>query len=265
MNTAIRAQDLSYQRSAYFFLDKLRFSIRKGEFFVIIGPNGSGKTTLMRLLSGIEPSGAGELEVMALPMGQYGRRKLAKTIAFVPQALPVDLPFTAAEVVLMGRAPHMGLLGLESPADMAVAGRVMSFTGLEHLAGRRLKELSGGECQRVFIARAICQEPQIMLLDEPTAALDLAHQLMIMDLLESLRKTKGVTVVMVSHDLNLAAMYADRLLLLKEGRMVRMGTPSEVLQRQILEETYGCRLVVDQSPVGQFPRISMISEKHANR
>lgn len=265
MNVAIHAKGLSYRRSAQFLLDQLQFSVRQGEFFVIIGPNGSGKTTLMRLLSGIERAGAGQLDVMARPMEDYGRRKLAKTIALVPQAIQADLPFTVAEIVLMGRAPHMGLLGLESADDMAVADRVMAFTGLDHLAGRRLKALSGGECQRVFIARAICQEPRIMLLDEPTAALDLAHQLMIMDLMESLRKTRGVTVVMVSHDLNLAAMYADRILLLKAGHMVCMGTPAEVLQRQILEDTYGCRLVVDQSPVGQFPRISMISEKHANR
>ncbi|MCP4370304.1 MAG: ABC transporter ATP-binding protein, partial [Deltaproteobacteria bacterium] len=123
----------------------------------------------------------------------------------------------------------------------------------------------GGECQRVFIARAICQEPKIILLDEPTASLDLAHQVKIMDLMEKLKNEMGFTVIMVSHDVNLAAMYSNRILLLKAGEIVNIGKPDEILTLQILKETYGCRLLVDESPVGRFPRITLVPEKHQDK
>ena len=265
MMWAIQVKDLCFRRGQARLLQSVSFSVEKGAFFVVIGPNGSGKTTLMRLVAGLEKGFTGGISVMDRPIGGYGRKDLAKTIAFVPQSLPVDLPFTVAQIVLMGRSPHLGLLGLDGAGDQDRVRQALDFTGLAHLAHRRLSQLSGGECQRVFIAQALCQEPDILLLDEPTAALDPAHQIRVMDLMESLRKEKGVTVVMVSHDLNLAAMYADRLLLLKAGQTVCTGDPSRVLDASVLETTYGCRLVVDASPVGPFPRISMVSEKHAGR
>ena len=161
----------------------------------------------------------------------------------------------------MGRSPHLGILGLEQEIDLEIAKQAIAFTGVEHLANRKMDQLSGGELQRVFLARAICQEPQIMLLDEPTASLDLAHQGKIMDLMEKLKKEKGVTIVMVSHDVNLAAMYADRLLLLKDGKIVSCGLPGEVLTYQTLEEAYGCKLLVDESPLGKSPRITLVPQK----
>ena len=133
----------------------------------------------------------------------------------------------------------------------------MSFTNVEHLAGRRFDQLSAGERQRVLIARAVCQQPRIIVLDEPTAPLDLAHQTHVMDLLERLRKEEKMTIVMVSHDLNLAALYADRLLLLKDGGIVSLGTPDEVLTFQTLERTYGCVLLIDQNPVKKVPRVTL--------
>jgi iron complex transport system ATP-binding protein len=161
----------------------------------------------------------------------------------------------------MGRSPHLGVLGLDREADRAVADRAMEFTGIGHFAGRRLDQLSGGERQRVFIARAICQEPEILLLDEPTAALDLAHQARIMDLMEELKKERGVTVVMVSHDLNLAALYADRMLLLGKGEAVSLGRPEQVLTYEVLEKTYGCPLLVDESPLGGAPRVTLVPSR----
>ncbi|MHC1728652.1 MAG: ABC transporter ATP-binding protein [Syntrophobacteraceae bacterium] len=157
----------------------------------------------------------------------------------------------------MGRSPYLGLLSVEKRTDRDIAMRSMAFTAVEHLAGRRLDQLSAGEAQRVLIARAICQQPRIIVLDEPTASLDPAHQIHVMSLLEGLRDKEGITVIMVSHDLNLAALYADRLLLLKEGRVMSIGTPQEVLTRDTLQSAYGCSFVVDRNPAKDVPRISL--------
>jgi iron complex transport system ATP-binding protein len=142
-----------------------------------------------------------------------------------------------------------------------IAQQAMAFTEVAHLARRKLDQLSGGEQQRVLIARALCQQPQVILLDEPTASLDLSHQIRIMDLMEKLKTERGVTVVMVSHDVNLAAMYGDQLLLLKAGEIVCMGSPNAVLNFKTLEDTYGCKLLVDISPLGDLPRVTVVPHK----
>ncbi len=245
-------------------LQDVSFSVPKGEFFIVIGPNGSGKTTLLKILSAITPFQGGNLEIAGIPMAKYSRRSLARIMALVPQTVPEDLPFTVREVILMARTPRMGLLGLESDQDIQLAEEAMAFTGVGPLAERKMDQLSGGERQRVFIARAICQEPQIILLDEPTAALDLAHQVRIMDLMEKLRAEKGLTIVMVSHDINLAAMYGNRLMLLKKGRIVKMGLPAEVLTFKTLEEAYECPLLVDESPLGNCQRVTLVPRKFIN-
>jgi iron complex transport system ATP-binding protein len=261
MNMAIDAYNLSHSYGKSPVLKNLTFSVRKGDFFVIIGPNGSGKTTLMKVISGLLIPRSGRLNILGRSVGNYTRKTLARTIAFVPQTIPVDFPFTVREVVLMGRSPYLGMLGLEQEKDLKIAQQAITFTGIEHLAHRKLDQLSGGEQQRVFIARAICQQPQIILLDEPTASLDLSHQIRIMDLMERLKKDKGVTVVMVSHDVNLAAMYGDRLLLINQGKILHLGTPDEVLTFQTLEEAYGCTLLVDESPLGKIPRVTPVPRK----
>ena len=245
-------------------LQDVSFSIPRGEFFIIIGPNGSGKTTLLKILSAIMPFQRGNLEVAGIPVAKYSRRSLARIMALVPQSVPEDLPFTVRELILMARSPRMGLLGLEGDRDIQMAEEAMAFTGVETLADRKMDQLSGGERQRTFIARAICQEPQIILLDEPTAALDLAHQVRVMDLMETLRAEKGLTIVMVSHDINLAAMYGSRLMLLKGGRIVKMGLPAEVLTFKTLEEAYECPLLVDESPLGNFQRVTLVPKKFIN-
>ena len=215
----------------------------------------------MKTISGIEKRQKGRVEIMGLPIRSYSRRSLARTLAFVPQLLLEDIPFTVTEVVLMGRSPHLGMLGLEEKADLEIARQAMAFTEVDQLADRKIDQLSGGERQRVLIARAICQEPQIILLDEPTASLDLAHQVRVMDLMEKLKEEKGITVIMVSHDVNLAAMYGDRLLLIKKGKIVSSGSPEEVIRFQTLEEAYGCVLLVDESPMGRFPRVTLVPRK----
>ena len=264
MTAAITARNLNFSYGNSSILKNISFSIWEGEFFIIIGPNGSGKTTLLRALSGVANPQMGEIKILRKPLSSYSRRSLARIVAFVPQMAPVDFPFTVGEVVIMGRSPHMGLFGLEREKDTGLAEQAMAFTGIEHLAGRKLHQLSGGERQRVFIARAICQEPKIMLLDEPTASLDIAHQIRVMDLMEKLRDEKGITLVMVSHDINLAAIYADRLMLLKEGQIVSLGQPKDVLVFKTLEETYDCFLLVDESPLGKFPYVMPVPKKLLN-
>ncbi|MBT8350782.1 MAG: ABC transporter ATP-binding protein [Deltaproteobacteria bacterium] len=262
MKQAVEIKNLSFSYKTSPILKNISFTIPEGRFFIIIGPNGSGKTTLMKTISGILKPQDGKLKILNLSFEDYSRKSLAKTIALVPQLVSVDFPFTVAELVLMGRSPHLSILGLEQEKDLKIANRAMTFTEVEHLADRKLDQLSGGECQRVFIARAICQEPKIILLDEPTASLDLAHQMKVMDLMEKLKKELGMTIIMVSHDVNLAAMYSDRLLLLKNGEIAGLGKPNEILTLDILKKTYDCRLLVDQSPVGKFPRVTLVPEKH---
>ncbi len=250
---------LTYGKKAV--LKEVSFSVNRGEFFIIIGPNGSGKTSLIKSIVGIEHPQNGRIDILGRPLSDYGRKELARKVAMVPQTAPTDFPFTVTETVLMGRAPHLGLLGLESETDMKMVRQVMAFTGVTDLADRKVEHLSGGERQRTFVARAVCQSSELLLLDEPTASLDLAYQARLMDLMESLKNDRGATIVMVSHDVNLAALYADRLLLMKEGRIVRLGRPSEVLTYETLEKVYGCTVLVDQSPLGDFPRITLVPGK----
>lgn len=261
MKSAFAVNNLSYAYSSQQVLQSMSFSIAQGEIFIIIGPNGAGKTTLIKLMAGIIKRQSGQIDVLQEPIGSYSQKKLAQVLAYVPQGLPVGFPFTVEETVLLGRAPHQKVLGLASEDDLKIVQQTMTFTEVDHLARRKLDQLSGGEQQRVLIARALCQQPQVVLLDEPTASLDLSHQIRIMDLMERLKTEKGVTVVMVSHDVNLAAMYADQLLLLKAGQIVCMGSPDEVLNFEILEETYGCKLLVDISPLGNLPRVTVVPHK----
>ena len=264
MNQAITVKNLSHSFGKDPVLNNISFHIPQGDFFIIIGPNGSGKTTLMKIISGIIKPQEGELKILDRQIKQYQRKTLAKHIAFVPQMSSTDFPFTVTEIVLMGRSPYLGMLGLEGKKDHEIVKQAIAFTGLEKLAHRTLGHLSGGEQQRVFIARAICQEPDIILLDEPTAALDLAYQARIMDLMDQLKREKGITIVMVSHDINLAAMYADHLLLLRDGSIMCKGTPDEVITYQNLENAYGCTVLVDESPLGNFPRITLVPQKYLN-
>jgi iron complex transport system ATP-binding protein len=239
-------------------LHDVHLDIPAGAFFVIIGPNGSGKTTLVKLMAGLVPLQRGRIEILDRPIERFSKKELARTIAYVPQLVATEVPFTVRELVLMGRAPHQGWLAFESPADAKLAREAMEITEVAPMAGRRLDQLSGGEQQRVMIARAVCQQAPIVLLDEPTASLDLSHQVRIMDLMDQLRRDRGVTVVMVSHDINLAAMYGRQLLLLDGGRVSRSGPAREVITRAVLEPVYHCRLVVDGSPVGSYPRVTLV-------
>jgi len=262
MKSAIAVDNLSPSFGNQPVLRNLSFCVQKGDIFIIIGPNGSGKTTLIKLIVGILKIQKGRIDIFQQSLFDYSQKILARSIAYVPQGLPVGFPFTVEETVLMGRAPHQNILGLATENDTNITHRAMKFTEVAHLAHRKLDQLSGGEQQRVFIARALCQEPDIMLLDEPTASLDLSHQVRVMDLMEKLKTEKTVTVVMVSHDVNLAAMYGDQLLLLSAGKIECIGPPREVLTYQKLEQIYGCKLLIDESPIGRLPRVTLVPQKY---
>ncbi|MGB3646985.1 MAG: ABC transporter ATP-binding protein, partial [Desulfobulbales bacterium] len=236
--------------------------VSAGEFFVIIGPNGAGKTSLLKVLAGLQKAQKGTVTIKDKNILNYSRRNLSQIMAIVPQHIEVGFPFTVADTVIMGRSPHLGILGMEGENDFRIAEEAMKFTDVSHLTDRKLFQLSGGELQRVIIARAICQQPEIIVLDEPTTALDPAHQLKIMDLMEKFRREHGTTIIMVSHDLNLASMYGDRVLLLKSGRVVKTGDPKSVLNKELLEDSYGCRIQIDESPLGGVARVTPIPDKY---
>ncbi len=258
MTAAVRLAGVWVSYGEYPILQDLSLEVSAGSFFIVIGPNSAGKTTLAKTMVGVVPPQRGLVEILGRPLSTYSRKALARQVAVVPQFSPVEVPFTVREVVLMGRSPHLSLAGLERRRDLEIAAEAMAVTQVAHLANRRLDQLSGGERQRVIIARAICQQPQILILDEPTASLDLAHQIHIMDLLERLKEERGFTIIMISHDLNLAAIYGDQLLLLHQGRVASQGTPAEVLTYEILERAYGCVLLVGHNPLLQRPQVTLV-------
>jgi iron complex transport system ATP-binding protein len=257
MTAAVATTGLGFAYGRQPVIEDLSLQIAQGDFFVIIGPNGSGKTTLLRLVLGSLAPRAGKIALFGRPLESYGRRELARHIALVPQGSAPVFPFRAEEIVRMGRAPHLGLIGFETATDRRQVARAIASVGLAPLAQRPLDRLSGGEQQRVWIARALCQQPRLLLLDEPTAALDMGYQLQIMRLLARLRREQGLTVVMVSHDVNLAAMFASRMLLLCSGRAVQIGTPQQVLRPEHIRAAYGCDVLVDRHPQGAFPRLTL--------
>ena len=261
MKSAISVENINIYYGKNHIIKGLSFKVNSGEFFIIIGPNGSGKTTLLKSLCGSVSVKRGRVTIFEKPINQYAKKAIARFVAMVPQEAQVDCPFTVSEIVLMGRTPHLGLLEFEKDRDFQFARDAMKFTNVYHLRDRKLTELSSGEKQRVMIARALCQEPSIILLDEPTSSLDLSHQLNIMDLMEKLKKERNMTIVMVSHDLNLAAMYADKLLMIKDGQAVSIGKPLDVLTFDKLEQTYNCVLLVDEHPAGRVPRVTLVPGK----
>ena len=241
----------------------LTCDVYEGEILGIIGPNGSGKSTLLKLLGSIMPPQQGTIRLHDRPLGSFARQELARIVAYVPQQSPVVFPFTLAEFVLMGRFPHrrtggmLGGFGWETAEDVRVAGQAMGAMEILHLADRMISDVSGGERQRAFIARALTQAPRVLLLDEPTVFLDLRHQVDICAILRRLNREQGLTVVLVSHDLNLASQSCDRLLLLEEGSLIRLGVPSAVLQPEVIESVYRCPVLIDRHPASGVPRVTL--------
>lgn len=250
----------SYQHPSdnSFGLRDITFSVEQGEFFSILGPNGSGKTTLLRVLDRIFLPTSGTVLIFGKDYRTFTRKEIARRIGVVPQEHPFIFPFTVREVVTMGRTPHVRGLGFESKHDEDTVARAMELTDIIHLAEKPITRLSGGERQRVFIARALAQEPDILLLDEPNAHLDITHQLDILHLTRSLSNQRGLTVLAVFHDLNLAALFSTKILLLANGTMIALGTPQEVLTQNAISTVFHTKVTVDQHPFAGVPRVTII-------
>ena len=215
----------------------LTLSLHAGEVLTLAGPNGAGKTTLFRVASRVLRPTAGSVSLLGRPLEAFSRRELARVLAVVPQDATIAFPFRVGEVVLMGRSPHLGPLGFETPADLERAREAMARVGIESLADRSVLELSGGERQLVLLARALAQDPRVLLLDEPTAHLDLRHRVSVAALVRELVR-EGRSALVVSHDLGLAARSGDRIALLRRGELHALGTPREVLTPAHLRATF---------------------------
>jgi len=256
-------RDRQFGKGNEWALKGLRFEVQSGEVLGVIGPNGSGKTSLLKLLSRVLRPQEGEIYLFGSQLAEMSPDAIARLVALVPQDSRQIFPFTIAETVMMGRFPHhrsRGRLfgfGWEGPEDIRLATQAMKETDVAHLAHRSIDNVSGGERQRAIIARALTQQPQVLLLDEPTAFLDLNHQLEICMILRRLNEKRGLTVVLVSHDLNLASQYCDRLMLLKEGEIFRLGPPEEVIRPDVLAAVYRCEVLVDRHPMSGLPRVTL--------
>ncbi|MEW6080390.1 MAG: ABC transporter ATP-binding protein [Bacillota bacterium] len=240
-------------------LEGVSFEVSRGEKLGIIGPNGSGKSTLLKAMSRVLPPHMGQVVLSERDLYTLPPREVARRLAVVGQESRVDFEFTALEVVLMGRLPHLGRFERESDRDVDKACEAMRLTATRHLARRAVTELSGGERQRVLIARALAQDPEILLLDEPTSHLDIGHQVEILDLLEGLNREKGLTLISVFHDLNLAARYCTCLLLLSRGKIHALGTPDEVMTAGSIRQVYGSEVLLTRHPVEGTPHVILLS------
>jgi iron complex transport system ATP-binding protein len=229
-------------------LTDVSLRLAPGDFVAVAGPNGSGKSTLIRALSRVLRPKRGTALLEGADLYEIPARRSAQTIAVLPQETSLEFDFSCEEIVLMGRAPHLGRFETESKRDLAVVREAMERTSTWELRHRPIVELSGGERQRVLLARAFAQEPRVLLLDEPTSHLDLAFQVQILRLVRTLRDEKKTAVLASLHDLNLAAAYADRIVLLSKGRVVAMGTPKEVLTEAVLRPVFGDELTVRAHP-----------------
>jgi iron complex transport system ATP-binding protein len=229
--------------------------VAKGEVVGVIGPNAAGKSTLARVCCGLLAAQAGEVLLRGDPLAKLSRRERARRVAFLPQQQPQDLAFTAREVALMGRAPHLGLWALEGPGDLERASSALQEADALDFADRPVSQLSGGERQRVFLARAFAQDAALLVLDEPTASLDLAHQVLLVNALRK-RARSGGGALLVLHDLALAGAACDRLVLLLAGRVIAEGTPGEVLRSEVLSPAYGTQVDVVPDPATGQPLVA---------
>ena len=253
-HSVLSARSVSWRVGESEVLRPLDFALGSGECVAIVGPNGAGKTTLLRLLAGLLAPTTGELVLDGRPLATIRRRDLARRIAYVPQIRPARIPLSVEQIVLLGRYPYLSPLQMAPGAqDVAVVEEILQRVGLSELRGRLLDSLSGGERQSVFIAAALAQQTEVLLLDEPTTHLDPRHQLEVAELLAGIRADGEHTIVLTSHDLNLAASMADRIVALRGGEIVATGSPAEIVRPDRLGEIFDARFdavgAVDQPRV----------------
>lgn len=240
-------------------LHDVTLAVHPGEALGVIGPNGGGKSTLLRAVTRVIPLEKGEVLLGGRPLRTMRPAAIARYVAAVPQSSVLPEAFTGLELVLLGRTPHLRLLQSEGPRDIAIARRALALSDAAHLADRPVGETSGGERQRLLIARALAQEPRLLLLDEPTAHLDISHQAAVFELVAARCRADGLAVLAVVHDLTLAAQFCDRLVLLAGGRVVAEGPPDEVLRPERLSAAYGGRVSVIRHPETGRPVVVPLS------
>jgi iron complex transport system ATP-binding protein len=251
-------KNVSFSYNKTKIINNISFAIQKGTFLGIIGPNGSGKTTLVKLLDKILIPTGGEIFYKDKELKNIDRKEFAKTVAYLAQRNINNLYFNVFDFVLLGRYPHLDFFSFESLKDQKIVLSILEETNLIDYRGRNLSNLSGGELQRVLLAKALAQEPEILLLDEPTNHLDITHQIEILKLLKNLNKIKNLTIVFVSHDLNLISLYADEIILLDHGEIKSHGKPNSVLTEENIRKTYNIDVLIDKYPNYDMPRINPI-------
>lgn len=246
---ALQVQNLKFGYKKDLVLKDISFNIQKGKFVSIIGPNGSGKSTILKLLNHLYSPKKGEILVEGKNIDSFKKRELARKIALVPQDTILDFDFTVEDVVLMGRHPYKKRFQKEDDKDNWIVEEALEMTNTLHLKDKLITEISGGERQRVIIARALAQNPSIILLDEPTSHLDINHQIEILNLLKQLNEEKGTTIVVVIHDVNLASRYSDQIIMVNHGEIIEMGNPEDVITRKNIEEAYNLEVVIEKNKV----------------
>ncbi|UCH43565.1 MAG: heme ABC transporter ATP-binding protein [Dehalococcoidales bacterium] len=243
-------------------LDDINLSVEPGEMVGLLGPNGSGKTTLIKLISGILKPGHGDIMLGGSNLSRLNRRNIASRVAVVPQQFHIPFAFTASEVVMLGRTPFIKAFSGETGADRQAATTAIELAGISDIAGRRFDELSGGERQKVILAMALAQQPKLLLLDEPIVHLDISHQIETLELVRSLNTERGLTIIAAMHDLNLASLYFDRLVLLEKGKIHADGTPEEVLTEDRISRVFSTAVKVNPHPITGAPHIIIIPGEH---
>jgi len=259
MSPVVEVHNLSFAYGDQKVLKGISFTVARGEMLGILGPNGSGKTTLLKILSLVLTEVDGEVILNGRAIQNYRRRDLGRLVAVVPQESQVSFPYTVAEIVLMGRAGFHGPFALEGKRDLEVARECMEATETLGFADRYLHELSGGEKQRVIIARALAQEPEVLLLDEPSTFLDIRHQIQIHELVQRLNRQRGLTVLSALHDLNLASLFFPRIMMLRNGEIYREGTPRDVLTEETIQKVYEVKVRVQWDGLEKRPQIFLSS------
>ena len=265
---ALEIRGLSFRFAPGFawILNGIDLDVAQGEVLGVMGPNGSGKTTLLRLISSYLKPSRGWVRVFDRDLSRFKIKELARIMAVVPQEGSLLFPFTCLEIVLLGRTPYQRGFGFDTQEDVRVAEEALRLTDTLYLKDRLINEISGGERQRVLIARALAQSPRLLLMDEPTTFLDLRHRKESFDLISRLNKGMGITVVVVSHDIDLVAAYCHRVLLLKDGAIYKIGPPDDVITRKNIEAVYNCPVLVDENPTSGTPRVSLeLSEVRRER